>query len=804
MALPEIPVEQLRQFFEKNSSVMLLIEPESGRIVAFNEAARRYYGYPAERLAGMNIAAINTLPPEEIARERARALAEERNHFHFRHRLANGEIRAVEVYSTPIVSEEGTLLLSIIHDETERIEATRRLKLFADVFTHASEGVMITDTAGRILEVNDAFVRITGYAREEVIGQTPSLLKSGRQPPSFYAQLWKSLAERGAWAGEIWNRRKSGEVYAEWLDISAVRDEEGRIDRYVAIFSDITAQKEHQRQLEHLAHYDALTGLPNRSLLIDRLRQAMAQAARRRRLLAVAFVDLDGFKDINDLYGHDAGDQLLIQIAERMRLAIREGDTLARLGGDEFVVLLHDLAKADDCAPSLSRLLAAAAQPVDWQNQPLAVTASIGVAFYPQKEELDAEQLLRQADQAMYVAKQAGKNRFHLFDPGHDFEVRSRHSLVEDFRRGLHAGELVLYYQPKVDLSNGRVVGAEALLRWNHPQQGQLSPGQFLPAIESDPLAIDLDEWVIETVLAQIEAWNARGIDLSVSVNVNVGATYLLQRDFMERLKRLLLAHDHVWRKRVTLEILETSALADLSHVAATVREARELGIDFALDDFGVGYSSLSYLKHLPVAELKIDRSFICDMAHDPDDMRIVEAVVGLATAFGRRVVAEGVETAEQMRLVAQLGCAYAQGFHLARPMPAGEFEAWLTHYRPDPRLLGLRPVARGDLPLVFARAEHRRWHKQALAALANRELTPPPDANQCAFGQWMSSEGHLRHGDKPIWTEIVAAHEALHALAKRLMSGQAAAGETIETLMTASDALAARIDTLIDYVVLG
>ncbi|MCX8018286.1 MAG: EAL domain-containing protein, partial [Rhodocyclaceae bacterium] len=492
-------------------------------------------------------------------------------------------------------------------------------------------------------------------------------------------------------------------------------------------------------QLEHLAHYDALTGLPNRSLLIDRLRQAMSQAARRQRLLAVAFVDLDGFKTINDRHGHDAGDHLLVQIAERMRLAIREGDTLARLGGDEFVALLHDLVRPDDCAPSLSRLLAAAAQPVNWQDQHLAITASIGVAFFPQKEELDAEQLLRQADQAMYVAKQAGKNRFHLYDPGHDLAVRSRHSLVEDFRRGLAAGEMALYYQPKVELASGRVVGAEALLRWHHPQQGLLSPAAFLPAIESDPLAIDLDEWVIETVLRQIEDWNDRGFDLSVSVNVNVGATYLLQRDFMERLKKLLLAHDHVWRQRITLEILETSALADLAHVAATVREARELGIDFALDDFGVGYSSLAYLKRLPVAELKIDRSFICDMACDPDDMRIVEAVVGLATAFGRRVVAEGVETAEQMRLVALLGCAYAQGFHLAQPMPAAQFEQWLTSWTPDPSWQGLRPVARGDLPLVIARAEHRRWLKQALAALGNGESAIPPGPEHCAFGRWMS-----------------------------------------------------------------
>lgn len=795
MWIPEIPVEALRQFFAKNASVMLLVEPESGRIVAFNEAARRYYGYPDDRLLGMNIAEITAPTDAAIAREPAPPPAGQGRHL--RHRLASGEIRAVEVHSTPIDSGTGRLTLAIIRDETAHIETISRLKLFADVFAHASEGVMITDTEGCILEVNDAFTRITGYARDEVVGKRPSLLKSGRQPPSFYAGLWRTLAGRGTWAGEIWNRRKNGEVYAEWLDISAVRDENGSITRYVAIFSDITTQKEHQRQLEHLAHFDALTGLPNRSLLVDRLRQAMVQATRRQRIVAAAFIDLDGFKAINDAHGHDAGDFLLVQIAERMRLAIREGDSLARLGGDEFVAVLLDLAKPDDCAPSLARLLAAAAQPVVWQDAELSVTASIGVAFYPQQEAIDAEQLLRQADQAMYIAKQSGKNCFHLFDSGHDSAVRTRHSLIEDFRRGLLAGEMVLHYQPKVELASGRVVGVEALLRWQHPQQGFLPPAEFLAALEADPLAIDLDEWVIETVLRQIEVWNARGLDLSVSVNVNVGATYLLQRDFMARLKRLLLAHDHVWAKRITMEILETSALADLSHVAATVREARELGVDFALDDFGVGYSSLAYLKHLPVAELKIDRSFICDMAEDPDDMRIVEAVVGLATAFGRRVVAEGVETAEQMRLVALLGCAYAQGFHVARPMPAEDFERWLAQWRPDAAWVGLRAVARGDLPLVFARAEHRRWTKDTLAALADVTQARPVAA--CAFGRWMTEEGHLRHAGKPLWTDIVALHETLHEDAERLFAASACDAASAAALRAKSAALLGLIDALID-----
>jgi len=803
MAIPEIPLDQLQQFFVKNSSVMLLIEPLSGRIVAANEAAAHFYGFDVARLTQMNIGEINTMPPEEVASARARALREERNHFHFRHRLANGEVRAVEVYSTPIRTKDGLLLFSIIHDESERVALTERLKMLANVFEHASEGVLITDAHGTILEINAAFTRITGYARDEVIGRTPALLKSGHQTAAFYAQMWQALLTLGCWSGEIWNRRKSGEIYAEWLSISAVRDDEGRIERFVAVFSDISVQKEHQRQLEHLAHYDALTGLPNRSLLIDRLNQAMGQAPRRRRHIALAYIDLDGFKAINDQYGHDAGDFLLRHIAERMRMAIREGDTLARIGGDEFVALLLDLGQPDDAASSLTRLLAAAAQPINWQELDLAVSASIGVTFFPQPQVLDAEQLLRQADIAMYAAKQAGKNRFHVFDAAQDSAVHNRHSLVEDFARGLAAGELELFYQPKIELASGRVVGVEALLRWNHPDLGLMRPGEFLAAIESDPLAVDLDEWVIETVLRQIERWGADGMNLAVSVNVNVGATYLLQRDFLARLQKLLLQHDHVWRHKLTLEILETSALADIHHVAQTVREASMLGVDFALDDFGVGYSSLAYLKHLPVAELKIDKSFICDMTENPDDMRIVEAVIGLATAFGRRVVAEGVETAEQIRLVALLGAHYAQGFHIAPPMPAAQFESWLRDYRPGPGWTGLNPLARGDLPLLFARTEHRRCVKRLLALSPTATL----DAEQlldrhCSLKQWMIDDGHLRHGGWPQWAQIVLAHEDFQKTVERAVASGLPLAAAMPELMAASELLIEKIDTFTDLLV--
>ena len=351
---------------------------------------------------------------------------------------------------------------------------------------------MITKPDGTIIDVNESFTRITGFSRDEVLGHTPRLFNSGRQEKTFYADLWHSLTEKGHWYGEIWSRRKNGEGFVIMLTISAVRDAQGHTQHYVALFSDITAVKEHEKQLEHIAHFDMLTTLPNRVLLADRLHQAMAHTYRRGQRLAVAYLDLDGFKAITDQYGHETGDQLLIALSNRMKQTLREGDTLARLGGDEFVAVLLDLPTISTSEPMLSRLLAAAAQPERIGDLVLQVSASLGVTFYPQAEEVDADQLLRQADQSMYQAKLAGKNRFHVFDADQDRNVRGHHESLEGIRRALLAGEFVLYYQPKVNMRTGNVIGAEALIRWQHPLRSLLSPAVFLPVIEDHPLAVDV------------------------------------------------------------------------------------------------------------------------------------------------------------------------------------------------------------------------------------------------------------------------------------------------------------------------
>ncbi len=593
--------------------------------------------------------------------------------------------RSFLLVATLLLMAYGFRVLNRLHRQTDQ------LQLAAGVFTHAREGIIITDASASIVDVNEAFTRITGYGREEVLGQNPRILGSGRHDKAFYEALWSDLDSHGQWHGEVWNRRKSGEVYAEVQTISAVRDRHGSVAHYIALFSDITAQKEHAARLEHIAHFDALTGLPNRLLLADRMQQAMAQARRRGERLAVAFLDLDGFKAVNDALGHAAGDRLLITLAQRMTSVLREGDVLARLGGDEFVAVLVNQPDPHTTVPLLQRLLHAVADPIDLGGAgPVQVSASIGLTFYPQPDDVDADQLLRQADQAMYQAKLSGKNRCHTFDAELDRNVRTQHAQVERLREAMHQGELLLVYQPKVNMRTGAVLGAEALLRWNHPEQGLLLPGEFLAPIEDHDSAVELGQWVIDRALAQMQQWHDQGLQLPVSVNV--GASQLQHPGFAGMLAQSLAAYPQVPRASLMLEVLETSALEDLAHTTQVMQECLALGVAFALDDFGTGYSSLSYLKRLPVAQFKIDMGFVHDAGLAPNDRAILESVVGLGRAFHREVIAEGVETVAQGVLLIQLGCELGQGSGIAPAMRAHDIPAWVERWRPCDEWLTCRP----------------------------------------------------------------------------------------------------------------
>lgn len=622
----------------------------------------------------------------------------------------DGTLMDVEVRSTPLAFDGAPAVLVAWHDITERKVAEDKLRLAASVFTSSPEGIMITNAEGSIVDVNDAFTRITGYSRDEVLGQSASLLKSDRHGPEFCADLVRSLAEKSRWSGEVRDRRKNGEPYTQMLTVVAVPDAKGEVRQHVAMFTDITPLKEYQKRLEHIAHYDALTGLPNRVLLADRLHQATTQSLRSRRMLGVVFIDVDGFKDINDRHGHAAGDKFLIALADRMKHALREGDTLARLGGDEFVSVLVDLVDAAASVPTLTRLLAAASEPVIFGGLRLQASASIGITFYPQAQEIDAEQLLRQADQAMYQAKLAGKNRYHVFDAELDRSVRGHHETLDRIRQALAHHEFVLHYQPKVNMQSGELTGAEALIRWQHPERGLLLPADFLPVIEGHSIAVDIGEWVLNTALGQMEGWKARG--LTIPVSVNVAARQMQQPGFVDRLSAMLQAHPTVQPGELDLEVLETSALQDVGRTAEIIDACRDIGVMFALDDFGTGYSSLTYLRRLPVTLLKIDRSFVLGMLDDPNDLAILEGVIGLANAFHCRVIAEGVETVPQGEALLKLGCELAQGFGIARPMPGDELPAWSAGWQPDPAWsnggLALGRISAESLPSVRATPQRR------------------------------------------------------------------------------------------------
>lgn len=568
-------------------------------------------------------------------------------------------------------------------DISERKESEERLKLAATVFTHAREGIMITDADSNIIEVNDTFSDITGYSREEVIGQNPRILTSGKQSPEFYSEMWKQIQTAGFWSGELWNRRKDGEAYIEMITISAKRDADNKVSNYVALFSDITQIREHQNQLEWMANYDTLTNLPNRVLLADRLRQAILQCRRHQMSLAVVFIDLDSFKNINDRYGHDVGDNLLVKIAEHMTEVLREGDTLSRIGGDEFVAILTDLAKTEASEPILERLLTAAASQVTIEGNTFHVSASIGVTFYPQ-DDVAADLLLRHADHAMYAAKESGKNRYSFFDTSQAQAIKEQREKLLSLKHALANNQFILHYQPQVNMRTGKVIGFEALIRWQNPEQGLLAPNAFLPFIENNRLMIDIGESVIDMALTQMSLWRAMKMNLPDSISVNISALQIEQPDFADRLRALLEAHPDIEPESIELEVLETTALEDLEKVSKTMKACVDLGVKFAIDDFGTGYSSLTYLKHLPARKIKIDQSFVRDMLVDNDDLAIVRGVIGLSEAFRRTVIAEGVETIEHGKKLVEMGCELAQGYGIAKPMPANEVPAWLAQWRPE------------------------------------------------------------------------------------------------------------------------
>ena len=590
----------------------------------------------------------------------------------------DGAIIWVRLTVTPLRDRDGRLvhLITVVEDINERKMAERQQQIAATAF-ETQEGMVVTDADGVILRVNRAFSEITGYSEEDAVGKKTNILKSGRHEASFYAEMWRILRQQGAWKGEIWNRRKNGEVYPEWLTITAVKDGAGATTHYVSTMTDITLRKSAEDEIRHLAFYDPLTRLPNRRLLIDRLRQALASSGRSGREGALLFIDLDNFKTLNDTLGHNAGDLLLQQVGERLATCVREGDTVARLGGDEFLLMLEDLsANSQEAAMQVEnvgkKILAILSQPYQIAGQNVRSTPSIGATLFNDHRS-SIDELLKRADLAMYEAKGAGRNTLRFFDPIMQATVEARAGIEADLRHGMEKGQFMLHYQAQVT-EGGGVTGAEALVRWQHPERGLVSPAEFISIAEETGLILPLGRWVLETACTHLAAWANQPVMARLTLAVNVSARQFHQNDFVDGVLEVLDktgADPH----KLKLELTESLFLENIEDVISKINALRFKGVSFSLDDFGTGYSSLSYLKRLPLDQLKIDQSFVRDVLSDANAAAIVLTIVTLGNSLDLSVIAEGVETKEECDLLVGQGCHAYQGFLFSRPLPLDGFE---------------------------------------------------------------------------------------------------------------------------------
>ncbi|MCG7878540.1 MAG: EAL domain-containing protein [Candidatus Thiodiazotropha taylori] len=554
--------------------------------------------------------------------------------------------------------------------------AEEKLRLADRAFQNTAEGITVTDASGNIVSTNPAFEAITGYSHEEVLGQNPRVLKSGHHPDSFYKEMWDTLLLTGHWRGEIWNRRKNGDAYPEWLTISAVKDGNDETTHYVGVFTDISQSKEAQDQINFLAHHDALTRLPNRALFRERFDHALMHARRENASIALLFLDLDRFKTVNDTLGHPVGDQVLLEVSKRMNQIIRASDTLARLGGDEFVLLLEEQTDAQHAAVVARKLIDLFSRPMIIGEHELVVTASIGITLYPNDGD-DPDKLIRHADRAMYEAKQQGRNTYRFFTQALTEGALERLMMENDLRRAVARNELILHYQPIVNLETRQLQGIEALVRWQHPEQGLIAPGLFIELAEEIGIIGEIGQWVLRAACSQLARWDRDGFKVPrISVNLSVQQ---IDREGLITMVSEELNNSGLSPERLELEVTESMLIRNPELSRTVLSELRTLGVKFAIDDFGTGYSSLAYLKLLPLDHLKIDQSFVRDIGKDANDEAIVRAIIGMSKSLGLESVAEGVEEAHQARFLQQAGSELAQGYLYSRPLPADEiFSNWI------------------------------------------------------------------------------------------------------------------------------
>jgi diguanylate cyclase (GGDEF)-like protein/PAS domain S-box-containing protein len=761
---------------------LLIVSQPDARILVANFHSPAILGTDAEALIGSPLARYFDCPQTiagliETARQDRRLAREEALI-----RGADGRcFRGLVAVQAASADESGNVHVMIIEiGDCLHAEAGHEAESELARVTLASigEAVMATDLSGFIISMNAEAERRTGWRADQALGLPLDHVFrivdiNTRQPVECPARRAIREAQAVRSDGDVLLIARDGHECAIESSATPIVNADGRMLGAVMVYRDVSDKRSLQERIAWQASHDPLTQLPNRTLLTDRLRQAFAHTQRQGGLLAVCYLDLDGFKPINDQFGHQVGDLVLIQVADRLKGLIRGVDTVARIGGDEFVLLLSDARETTDFLAVLDRLLLEISAPYHLCGHCLQLSASIGVAIYP-LDDGDPDTILRHADQAMYQAKQAGRNRYQLFDTERDQALGRHRAELEELRRALATGEFRLHFQPKVNIRTGRVIGAEALIRWQHPQRGLLSPGDFLPAIASTELGEALDNWVIGEALRQMGQWAEQGLTLPVSVNIS--PDNLQRPGFADRLASCLAAQQRVPASLLELEVLESAALSDMEHVLGVINACHRLGVTFALDDFGTGYSCLAYLRRLPVDGLKIDQSFVQDMLDDSNDLAIVEGVISLAQVFQHRVIAEGVETTEHAVMLMRLGCDLVQGYGIARPMPAADVGDWVRRFAPDPRW-SLWADAHWELsnfPLLVAQYDHVRWVKRVVMAvdhpagqLREDEIA---DKHACRFGHWYDHHGREHYGQLPEYQGLDSIHSRVHEIGHRMI----------------------------------
>jgi len=670
--------QHFRAFFEMASVGVATVDIHSDTYIRMNKKFCDIVGFNQDELQTLTLDEITHPEDRTILKEHLQQLTSGKlTEFTIEKRYTRKDGRVIWTYLTvsPLWPAGGRpdAALMVIRDITARKLAEEKLVFASKVFENSIEGIVVTDADGTILQVNPAFTLITGYSAEEAIGNNPRILRSQKHPPKYYEKMWQQLIDTGRWAGEIWNRKKSGEAYPEWMTISAVKDQRGQTTNYVSIFHDISKLKKQQEALEHQAQHDALTGLPNRVLINDRLEMALARMKRNRTKLALLYLDLDNFKRVNDAFGHTAGDDLLIEVAGRLAGLLRTGDTMARLGGDEFLILLSEVENINDVSVIAVRLIESLKQPFYHGEIEYFISASIGVTVAPE-DSSDAKSLVKYADNAMYRAKSLGRNNYQFFTPELDAQAHQRISMEMNLRKALENEEFELYYQPIVHIATEEIVGAEALIRWRH--NGELvPPGDFIPLAEDSGLILPLGEWVFAAAARQAGIWQAYGYDIGVSVNIS--SRQFTGQDLVALLQKCLIA-EKLDPGRLCLEITESMIMGDLISAQRIMDALRDVGMKLYLDDFGTGYSSLAYLHRLPIDGLKIDRSFIRTIANDSGTQLIVSAIVSLSRILNLTIVAEGVETKAQKQVLSEMSDMLIQGYMTSPPVSAEQFQGLL------------------------------------------------------------------------------------------------------------------------------